>query len=140
MPFGDVQTQVRGVGTTRSSELRGREVISAGGERRGTVSDLLVNEKTGAFDAVEVAWGHRLAGLRSRHSLVPASREFRIGRHAVIVPDAVLHDHEGDADGSHEDCTHGRFERLVFRPAGRRGNQGAGIHEMMRPVPAGPPP
>jgi sporulation protein YlmC with PRC-barrel domain len=87
-----------GVRTMRSSELRGREVVTAGGERLGTVSDLLVNEKTGAFDAVEVAWRRRLAaGLRSRHSLVPASRDFRIGPHVVIVPDGVLGDR---GDGS----------------------------------------
>jgi uncharacterized protein YrrD len=85
-----------GTRTMRSSELRGREVVTAGGQRLGTVSDLLVNEKTGAFDAVEVAWGG-VAGLRSRHSLVPASRDFRIGPHAVIVPDGVL----DDGDGSH---------------------------------------
>ena len=85
-----------GVKATRSSELRGREVITAGGERLGMVSDLLVDEETGAFGAVEVAWGHRLVGLRSRHSLVPASTDFRIGRHAVIVPDDALDRAGGD--------------------------------------------
>jgi uncharacterized protein YrrD len=118
MPFEDVQTlggdavlarteagmlgprqwRKSGAKTTRSSELRGREVVTAGGERLGSVSDLLVDEKSGAFDAVEVAWGHRLVGLRSRHSLVRASRDLRIGPHAVVVPDGALGD---DGDGSH---------------------------------------
>jgi uncharacterized protein YrrD len=84
-----------GVKATRSSELRGRDVVTAGGERLGTVSDLLIDEKTGAFGAVEIAWGHRLVGLRSRYALVPASADFRIGRHAMIVPDSAL-DHEDD--------------------------------------------
>lgn len=118
MPFEDVQTlggdavlarteagilgpqrwRESGARTTRSTELRGREVVTAGGERLGSVSDVMVNEKTGAFDAVEVAWGHRLAGLHSRHSLVRASRDLRIGPHAVVVPDGAL---DNDGDGSH---------------------------------------
>ena len=114
MPFADVQTLGRdavlartdagiagprewrksGVKTTRSSELRGRAVVSAAGERLGNVSDLMIDERTGAFDGLEVAWGHRLAGLRRRHSVVPASSDVRIGPDAIIVPD-------GDGDGSH---------------------------------------
>lgn len=96
--IGPRQWHKSGVKTTRSSELRGREVVTAAGERLGNVSDLMVDEKTGAFDALEVAWGHRLIGLRSRHSLVRASRDLRIGPHAVVVPEGALDD---DGDGSH---------------------------------------
>jgi uncharacterized protein YrrD len=85
-----------GVKTTRSSELRGRAVVTTTGERLGNVSDLMVNEKTGAFDGLEVAWGHGLVGLRSRHSVVRASKDVRIGRDAVIVPNGAL----GDRDDS----------------------------------------
>jgi uncharacterized protein YrrD len=77
-----------GIKATRSSRLRGKPVVTTGGERLGTVSDLLIDERTGTFDGVEVA-EHHLAGLRSRRAVVRASDQVRIGRDAVIVPDAA---------------------------------------------------
>ena len=84
--------------SAETGDRQGRNVVAASGEYLGIVSDLLVDEKTGAFGALEVAWGHRLVGLRRRYSLVPASRDLRIGPHAVVVPDGAL---DGDGDGSH---------------------------------------
>ena len=95
--LGPREWRKSGVKTTRSSELRGRAVVTAAGERLGNVSDLMVDEKTGAFDGVEVAWGHRLVGVRSRHSVVRASKDVRIGPDAVIVPNGALD------DGDHSD-------------------------------------
>jgi uncharacterized protein YrrD len=79
-----------GVRATRSSDLRGRAVVTASGERIGHVSDLLVDEQTGAFGGLEVSWGHRLVGMRSRHSVVRASEQIRIGPHVVVVPNDAL--------------------------------------------------
>lgn len=44
-----------GVKATRTSELRGKPVVTVGGQRLGEVSDLLVNDETGAFEGIEVA-------------------------------------------------------------------------------------
>ena len=96
---GPRQWRKSGAKTMRSSELQGRKVVTASGERLGIVSDLLVDEKTGAFGALEVAGGHGLAGFGRRHSLVPASSDLRSGPDAVIVPDGAL---DGNGDGSQE--------------------------------------
>lgn len=96
--LGPGEWRKSGVKTTRSSELRGRAVVTATGERLGTVSDLMVDEKSGAFDGFEVARGHRLAGLRSRHSVVRASTSVRIGPDAIIVPNGALDDGDDSDD------------------------------------------
>ena len=53
------------------------------------MSDLLVDE-TGAFQGLEVSRGHPLVGMRSRHSVVRASEQIRIGPHVVVVPNDTL--------------------------------------------------
>ena len=78
-----------GLSATRSSELRGTPVVTASGQRVGEVSDLLVNEETGAFAGVEVAES-RLGGLRTKRSILRPSEEIRIGPDAVIVPDSAM--------------------------------------------------
>ena len=115
MPFHDVQTlggdavlartdagmqtprewRKSGVEATRSSELRGRAVVTASGQQLGSVNDLLLHEHTGAFGGLEVSWGHRFLGLRRRQSVVPASEQIRIGPDAVIVPDDAIDRDEG---------------------------------------------
>lgn len=117
LPFGDIQTlggdtvlarthagvvaprewRRGGVKATRSSKLRGRPVLTAGGEKLGEVSDLLVDEHTGAFDGLEIS-AHQLAGLRTKRSIVRARDQIRIGRDAVVVPEAALESGDDGAD------------------------------------------
>ena len=106
LPFRDVQTlggdavlartgsgmvgpkewRTSGPETSRSSALRGRAVVTTGGTRLGEVSDVLIDDRTGAFEAFEVSSG----GLRSRRSTLRASSQIRIGADAVVVPEDAL--------------------------------------------------
>ena len=86
-----------GVKATRSSEIRGKPVVTIGGQRLGEVSDLLVNDETGAFDGVEVA-EPRFGGLRTKRAILRASEEMRIGRDAVVVPDSAIANATGSDD------------------------------------------
>jgi uncharacterized protein YrrD len=89
-----------GVRTTRSSALKGRPVVTAAGHRLGEVSDFVVDDQTGAFDALEVATSD-FGGLRTKRSLVRAGAEIRIGPDAVVVPEsaAVTADEVRRAEG-----------------------------------------
>lgn len=106
LPFRDVQTlggdtvlartgtgivgpkewRTTGPETSRSSALRGRAVVTTGGTRLGEVSDVLIDERTGAFEAFEVSSG----GLRSKRSKFRASSQIRIGADAVVVPEEAI--------------------------------------------------
>ena len=86
-----------GVNATRSSELRGKPVVTVGGQRLGEVSDLLVNGETGTFAGVEVA-EPRFGGLRTKRAILRASEEMRIGPDAVVVPDNALANATGSDD------------------------------------------
>lgn len=86
-----------GVKATRSSRLRGKPVVTVGGQRLGEVSDLLVNDETGAFDGVEVA-DSRLGGLHTKRAILHASEEIRIGPDAVVVPDNAIANATGSDD------------------------------------------
>lgn len=109
LPFRDVQTlggdtilvrsqsgvvgarewRETGVLATRSSALKGRPVVTAAGHRLGEVSDLLVDEQTGAFDALEVA-ASDFGGLRTKRSLIRPGGDIRIGPDAVVVPETAV--------------------------------------------------
>lgn len=78
-----------GIKATRSSALRGRPVVTAAGQRLGEVSDLLLNDETGAFEGLEVA-EHTHAGLRRKRAILRASRDLRIGPDVIVVPDGNL--------------------------------------------------
>jgi uncharacterized protein YrrD len=84
------QWRESGVTATRFSALRGRSVVTAGGHRLGSVSDLLIDE-TGVFTGLEVA-RHDLGGLRTRRTVVRASEEIRIGPDVIVVPDSAPDD------------------------------------------------
>lgn len=80
--------------TARLSALRGKAVVTTAGRRLGEVSDLAVDEQTGAFEVLEVTSG----GLRSRRSRLRASSQIRIGTDAVVVPeDAIEPTDDSDA-------------------------------------------
>lgn len=109
LPFRDVQTlggdtvlvttesgirdpgewRQAGVAATRSSALRGRPVVTVGGQRLGEVTDLLVNDETGAFEGVEVTERH-LGGLGTKRAILSVTDDLRIGPDAVIVDDGAL--------------------------------------------------
>jgi uncharacterized protein YrrD len=75
-----------GVEAMRSSALRGKPVVTTAGQRLGQVSDLLVDDETGAFDGVEVA-AQSLPGLLRKRTILRATRGIRLGPDAVVVPD-----------------------------------------------------
>jgi uncharacterized protein YrrD len=77
-----------GVRATRSSSLKGRPVVTAAGHRLGEVSDFLIDDQTGAFDALEIA-ASDFGGLRTKRSLVRPGSEIRIGPDAVVVPEST---------------------------------------------------
>lgn len=83
-----------GVKATRSSALRGKPVVTVGGQRVGEVSDLLVNDETGKFAGVEVETRH-LGGFRTKRAILRASDDMRIGPDAVIVGDGALDQVDG---------------------------------------------
>lgn len=113
LPFRDVQTlggdtilvrsatgvvgprewRESGTRASRSSALKGRPVVTIDGHRLGEVSDILVDEQTGAFDALEVA-SSDLGGLRTRRSLLRPGSEVRVGPDAVVVPQSAAAVHE----------------------------------------------
>jgi uncharacterized protein YrrD len=76
-----------GAAAMRSSTLGGKPVVSASGQRMGTVSDLVVTD-AGAFDAIEVSTP-AMGGLRTRRSLVRPSPQMKIGPDVIVVPDQV---------------------------------------------------
>jgi uncharacterized protein YrrD len=75
--------------TVRASDLTGKPVVTAGGQRLGEISDLIVNDRTGSFDGIEVSARH-LAGLHKKRMPLPITRDTRIGADAVIVPDEAV--------------------------------------------------
>lgn len=77
-----------GTRATRSSSLKGRPVVTATGHRLGDVSDFLIDDQTGAFDALEIA-ASDFGGLRTKRSLVRPGSEIRIGPDAVVVPESA---------------------------------------------------
>lgn len=80
--------KAREVDATRTSTLRGRPVVSGAGERLGEVSDLLVDERTGAFGGLEVET-RSLGGLRHHRSVIPSTPTPRIGRDAIVIPEQI---------------------------------------------------
>lgn len=76
----------RDVEATRTSNLRGRPVVSGAGERLGQVSDLLIDERTGEFGGLEVET-RSFGGLRHHRSVIPATPAPRIGKDAIVVPE-----------------------------------------------------
>lgn len=78
--------KARDIQATRTSTLRGRPVVSGAGDRLGQVTDLLVDEQTGAFGGLEVET-RSLGGLRHHRSVIPASPTPRIGKDAIVVPE-----------------------------------------------------
>lgn len=83
---------------TRSSALRGRRVVTAGGEQLGAVSDILIDEQTGDFGGIEVE-SLSLGGLRSRRTVLPAHTAPRIGPDVVVVRDGAIPE-DAAADGT----------------------------------------
>ena len=81
--------RAREIQATRTSTLRGRPVVSGGGDRLGQVTDLLVDEHTGAFGGLEVET-RSLGGLRHHRSILPSSPTPRIGKDAIVVPDGLV--------------------------------------------------
>jgi uncharacterized protein YrrD len=78
-----------GVRITRSSALSGRPAVWADGKRLGEVTDLLINDETGAFDGVEVTVRHP-GGFEQ--VVLSVTDDLRIGPDAVVVNHGALDD------------------------------------------------
>ena len=105
--------RAREVETTRTSTLRGRPVVSGAGERLGQVTDLLVDEQTGAFGGLEVET-RSFGGLRHHRSVIPSTPTPRIGKDAIVVPEqAVSH---GSDSPVREERDGYRVDREDLRP------------------------
>ena len=77
------------IATTRTSTLRGKTVVSGAGERIGQVSDLLVDELSGALSGLEVET-RSLGGLKTKRSVLSPTPTPKIGRDAVVVSEESL--------------------------------------------------
>jgi uncharacterized protein YrrD len=88
---GPAEWRQSGVTSTRCSAILGKPVVTTGGRRLGEVSDLLIDDQTGTFGKIEVS-AHRLAGLRTRRSVVCGSEHVRIGPDTVVVAEAAIED------------------------------------------------
>lgn len=86
--IGAREWRTAGAQTTRSSAISGKSVVTTSGRRVGTVSDLIVDQATGAITELEIG-ASDLGGLRKRRSHVGVSRDVRIGPDAVVVPDSL---------------------------------------------------
>ena len=93
---GPKEWRLTGAKAIRSSALTGRSVVTIGGHRVGALSDVLVDEKTGVLEAVEIATPH-FGGLRTKRAILRASEKMHIGPDAVVVPDVAI-----DGTGEHE--------------------------------------
>jgi uncharacterized protein YrrD len=85
--------------TTRSSALKGRAVVTTAGQKIGVVADLMVDDRTGRLESLEVS-SSDFAGLLARRSLLPGVADVRIGHDAVIVPVAAAKAIRDDADAT----------------------------------------
>jgi sporulation protein YlmC with PRC-barrel domain len=74
----------RKLGAIRCSRLNGKEVVTATGSRLGILTDLVIDERTGCVNEVEV--GDNATGMLKQWSRIPCSQDVRIGRDAVVVP------------------------------------------------------
>jgi uncharacterized protein YrrD len=90
---GPAEWRQSGVKSTRCSDILGKPVVTTGGSRIGEVSELLIDEQTGVFGAIEVT-AHSLSGLRTRRSILHWSERVRIGPDTVVVPDMALEETE----------------------------------------------
>ena len=111
LPFGDVQTVgadtliVRTVSTIcdatawiaegraahRSSELRGKAVVTSDGVRAGRIDDLVAEDDTGAVTALELASRKRAA----RRTIVLVLDDLELTHEVVVVrPAALVHSNE----------------------------------------------
>ena len=65
----------------RMSDLIGKPIVAAdGGEKLGTVSDLLIDEATNGFVGLVVRHG----GLMKREDVLPAAAVQAMGRDAIV--------------------------------------------------------
>lgn len=92
---------------TRSSALKGRPVVTAGGQKVGVVGDILIDEGSGRLDSLEVASAD-FGGLVTRRALLPRAPDMRIGQDAVVVPDDT-------ADRMRRDVEH-ETEHVIASP------------------------
>ncbi len=74
----------QGLASERSSALTHKPVMTDAGRRLGAISDVYLNETTGAVEALEVSRS-ALGGLVNRHSVLPQPGVVTIGRDAVLV-------------------------------------------------------
>lgn len=72
----------------RSTGLRGMPVVTLAGHRIGHVRDLVLDERTGAFEALELA--APAFRRRAGRTILRSPAQVRIGCDAVIVPEGAV--------------------------------------------------
>ena len=70
---------------TRCRTIRGRAVLTSDGREIGRLSDVLIEEGTGAVSGIEVD-ARSLGGLRHHLYVIAASQAPHIGPDAIVLP------------------------------------------------------
>lgn len=101
---GDMATNPRewdlpDVQTARSTTLNGMPVVTLAGHRIGHLRDLMLDERTGAFEALELT-APAFRRQRTRRSILRSPARVRIGCDAVIVPDGAVEQVDAREDGA----------------------------------------
>lgn len=84
-PIGRREWRDAGMTVARSSTLKGKSIVTTGGQRIGAIKDVMIDEQTGGVDALEVSGN----GMLSRRALLPVTSDIRMGRDVVVVPDTA---------------------------------------------------
>jgi uncharacterized protein YrrD len=74
------------VGASRASDLTGKRVVTESGRLLGTVSDVMIDERTGQVDGYDIA-GRK--GPLAHHSMLTRVSDVRIGPDAIVVADTA---------------------------------------------------
>lgn len=92
----------RAIDARRSTRLRHRRVITRSGREVGEISDVYVDEISGALDGYEVETPG-FAGLIHHHARLPYSHDLAVGDDAMVVPDDVAETLTSRDGGSRRD-------------------------------------
>jgi uncharacterized protein YrrD len=96
--MGPKEWNARGLESARSSSLNRKRVMTSTGRQLGAVSDVYLNETTGAVEALEVS-NSSLGGLVNRHSVLPQTGTLTIGPDAIVVSEDAARTLEEEPQG-----------------------------------------
>ncbi|HOX41191.1 MAG TPA: PRC-barrel domain-containing protein [bacterium] len=79
-------------------DIKGRKIMTEGGENLGKVVDIIFDEKSGKIDKYEVSGG-LFADAYTGRSYLPPMHIITVGRDVVFVPDSVVQDFQEQEGG-----------------------------------------